>query len=111
MSALLAEKLPQTDAGTAVQGWNGDTFDLLHCGTAVGLVDRWQTDPGTSPATLGTAIDSWAGTWSGSGKAPGSDGRFSGPKGAGRVVTSGDHIDLVLAGDGPTADRLSSAFG
>ena len=36
-------------------------------------------------------------------------GRFSGPSGAGRVVRNGSHVDLVLAQDAVTADKLITA--
>ena len=41
---------------------------------------------------------------------PGADGRFAGPSGSGRLLRAGDHIDLVLADDTATADRLAQAM-
>ncbi|MDQ4097159.1 MAG: hypothetical protein M3144_04745 [Actinomycetota bacterium] len=111
MRAALDRHLSRNEAASAVEGWNGDTYRLIRCGSSYGLVDRWQTDPGTDPGRLATAITKWAGQWSGSGRAPGSDGRFSGSHGAGRVVTTGTHVDLVLAYDQATADRLAQALG
>ena len=111
MRAVLAEALSKNDAGTAVEGWNGDTYGLVRCGSSLGLADRWETDPGTDAGRLATALGQWAATWSGSGRGPGADGRFSGSKGAGRIVRSGTHVDLVLAQDQATADRLARALG
>jgi hypothetical protein len=110
MRAVLSEALSKNDAQSAVDGWNGDTYDLVRCGSSLGMADRWDTDPGTDPGRLATALGQWAATWSGSGKGPGSDGRFSGTKGAGRIVRSGTHVDLVVAQDQATADRLVRAL-
>ena len=111
MRAVLSEALSKDDAGNAVEGWNGDTYGLVRCGSSLGLADRWDTDPGTDAGRLATALDQWAGSWSGSGKGPGADGRFAGSKGAGQIVRSGTHVDLVLAQDQATADRLVRALG
>lgn len=110
MRAVLSERLSNTDAGRAVEGWNGDAFRLVRCGTALGLADRWETDPGTDPSRLVDAINRWAGTWTGAGRAPATDGRFSGPNGTGRVLRTGTRVDLVLAQDATTADKLISAL-
>jgi hypothetical protein len=111
MRAILDEHLPNTDASRAAAGWNGDTFGLVRCGSSLGLADRWTTDPGTEPSRLVDALRQWAGQWSGSGRAPGADGRFSGPQGSGRVVRNGNVVDLVVAQDADTADRLIRALG
>jgi hypothetical protein len=111
MRATLDKHLSQNEAASAVEGWNGDTYRLVRCGSSFGLVDRWQTDPGIDPGRLASAISKWAGQWSGSGRAPGADGRFSGSNGAGRVVRAATHVDLVLAHDQATADRLAQALG
>src|SRR5207237_756098 len=71
----------------------------------------WVADDDIGSRGLASALTSWAGGWSGSNQAPGPDGRFSGPKGAGRLVLKGTTIDLVLADDGATADRISAALG
>lgn len=110
MRAVLSQRLSESDAGKAADGWNGDAMSVVKCGSVVGLADRWEADPGTDPADLAGAIGKWVGTWSGSGKSPGGDGRFSGPNGSGRVTRAGTHVDLVLAGDGATADKLERAF-
>jgi hypothetical protein len=60
---------------------------------------------------LASALSQWAGDWSGGHNAPAADGRFSGPSGAGRVVVKGTQIDLVLADDQPTADKVNAAVG
>ena len=62
-------------------------------------------------AVLVSALSSWAGDWSGGHTGPASDGRFSGPAGAGRIVVKGAQIDLVLADDSPTADKVTAALG
>jgi hypothetical protein len=111
MRATLDKHLSRSEASSAVEGWNGDTYRLVRCGSSLGLVDRWQTDPGTDSARLAAAISKWAGQWSGSGRAPGADGRFSGSNGAGRVQRTATHVDLVLAQDQATADALVQAFG
>jgi hypothetical protein len=111
MRAVLSEALGKDDAQSAVDGWNGDSYSLVRCGSSLGMADRWETDPGTDAGRLASALGQWAATWSGGGKGPGADGRFSGSKGAGRIVRSGTHVDLVLAQDQATADRLVRAFG
>ncbi len=93
------------------QGWNGDVFQTVRCGTALGVVDRWQTDTDDDASRFEKALDSWAATWSGSGRGPGADGRFSGPDGAGRITRNGSQVDILLADDAPTADRLQAAVG
>jgi hypothetical protein len=111
MAELLGE---HTDASSAYQnatGWNGDLLSSVRCGQALGLADRWVADDDTGARRLASALGAWAGGWSGSNQAPGSDGRFSGPKGAGRLSLRGTTVDLVLADDGPTADRISAALG
>ncbi len=57
---------------------------------------------------LVSALSSWAGDWSGGHTTPAADGRFSGPSGAGRVLVKDTTVDLILADDTPTADRVSS---
>lgn len=109
MRALLDEHLPQADANRAAEGWNGDAFSLVRCGTALGLVDRWRTDGNTEATRLVDALYRWAGPWSG-GSAPGADGRFSGRRGAGRIVRNGATVDIVLADNAETADRLVRAL-
>ena len=111
MTQVLDEHLSTPDSTNATLGWNGDGYQLVTCGSALGLADRWETDPGTDPAKLYDALRKWAVQWSGSSKAVGADGRFAGSKGAGSIVRSGTHVDLVLAEDATTADKLARAFG
>jgi hypothetical protein len=105
----MRELLPSVKS--AAQGWNGDTFQTVRCGDALGVVDRWQTDADDDATRLEKALDAWAGDWSGSHVPPSDDGRFSGPDGSGRITRSGAQVDIVLADDPPTADRLEAAVG
>ena len=97
-------------SGRPVDGWNGDSLSVVRCGSAAGLADRWETDPGVDASRLFNALSQWAGTWAGNSRAPGADGRFSGPNGSGRITRSGSHVDLVLAADSATVDRLVRAL-
>jgi hypothetical protein len=111
MSEMLAEQVNHADATSAAAGWNGDAYAVVRCGTAIGLADRWKTDSSADTADLVATLARWARGWSGAGKAPDADGRFSGPKGAGRIVrTAGGAVDLVLADDLATANRLIAAL-
>jgi hypothetical protein len=110
MSETLDQHLPTADAETAAAGWNGDAYGLVRCGTAVGLADRWRGDTPGDLAELADALGRWARDWSGSNRAPGADGRFSGPSGSGRIVRSADRLDLVIADDASTSDRLAAVL-
>ena len=57
-----------------------------------------------------TSLGSWAVDWA-HGSSPGPDGRFSGSAGAGRLVRAKDHVDLILADDQATADKVNAALG
>lgn len=103
MRSVLDQHAP--GAAAAAEGWNGDAYSLLRCGTALGFVDRWQADAVTDAERLAEALVRWSRSWSG-GSGPGADGRFTGPSGAGRIVRSGARVDLVLAQDAGTAARL-----
>src|SRR5207302_5475220 len=111
MAELLGERLAASSASQDATGWDGDQLSSVRCGQALGLADRWVADHDTDARRLASALSSWAGGWSGSNQTPGPDGRFSGPKGAGRLSLRGTTIDLVLADDGATADRVSAALG
>lgn len=110
MDAALNLHLLTTDASRAVEGWNGDAYGVVRCGSQLGMGLRWETDAGANPARFVENVGRWAAQWSGSGRLPGGDGRFSGPSGAGRIVRNGSRIDVVLAEDQPTADKLIAAF-
>ena len=111
MRELLDEQLSTVDATNAAAGWNGDAYGVVRCGTSIGLADRWKVDTPGDGADLLTALDRWAKGWSGGTRAPDADGRFSGPKGAGRVVRSATGgVDLVLADDAATVDKLVRAL-
>ena len=97
-------------AGAAVQGWNGDAYSLLRCGSTLALVDRWQTDSVADAGQLVDALGRWSRVWSG-GSGPQADGRFTGPSGSGRFVQKGARVDIVLAQDAATAERLTRAVG
>ena len=110
MAMLLEEHLDDKTSSTAASGWNGDSFVTVRCGGPNGrrgFVDRWLTSNGSQ---LAAAVGSWASDWA-HGSNPGPDGRFSGSSGAGRLVRANDHIDLILADDQATADKLNAALG
>ena len=110
MAQLLGEEINRADARTAAAGWNGDAYGAVRCGAALGLVDRWQADDPGEAGELADALVRWARGWSGSSRAPDAEGRFSGPSGSGRVVRNGARVDLVLADDVATADRVARAL-
>lgn len=110
MRAVLDEHLDESVSANAANGWNGDAYSLVRCGNVYGLADRWVTDRAADAAQLADALAGWAATWSGGGS-PGADGRFSGPSGAGHIIRTGSRVDLVVAQDGATADRLARALG
>jgi len=107
MAQILAREITTTDARKAAEGWNGDAFAVVRCGAALGLADRWLTDDPADAAELADALSRWARGWSGASRGPDAEGRFTGPSGSGRVVRNGDRVDLVLAEDAATADRLA----
>jgi hypothetical protein len=107
MAQILAREITTTDARDAAEGWNGDAFGVVRCGAALGLADRWLTDDPADAGQLADALSRWARGWSGASRGPDSEGRFTGPDGSGRVVRSGGRVDLVLAEDAATADRLA----
>jgi hypothetical protein len=108
---VLDQHLGNDESAAAAAGWNGDAYTVLRCGTALALVNRWQGDAGSDATELSAALARWARPWSGSPTAPGADGRFSGPRGAGRVVRTGPVVELVLADDIGTLQRVLAALG
>jgi hypothetical protein len=109
MGELLGAELDVATATAAAQGWNGDVFETVRCGTALGLVDRWQADGDAAASRLAAALTQWAPGWAGS--PPPVGGRFSGPNGTGRILRTGSVVTLVLGADVSTADRLVTAAG
>ncbi len=109
MFLVLDAHLPQDDAADAAAGWNGDAYRLVRCGTEVGMVDRWRADTPDDLTELADALGRWAQRWSGTNRLPEADGSFSGPGGSGRIIRTADRIDLVIASDASTSDRLSAA--
>jgi hypothetical protein len=111
MEELLHEHLDASTAQDASDGWNGDAYATISCGSARGFADRWTAPDTASGGKLASALSSWAGDWSGGHTKPTADGRFSGPSGAGRIVVKDATVDLILSDDTPTADKISSALG
>ncbi len=110
MRQVLDQHISVTDAARAAEGWNGDSYTVVRCGNVLGMTDRWTTDRDGDADRLVEALERWARLWS-RGRAPGPDGRFSGSSGAGRITRDGDRVELVLAQDTATADRLVRALG
>jgi hypothetical protein len=111
MSEVLHEHLDASTAEDAADGWSGDTFATVRCGSARGFADRWTAPDTASAGKLYSALSSWAGDWSGSHTRPAADGRFAGSGGAGRIVLAGTRVDLILADDSPTAEKVNAALG
>ncbi|MEA2900617.1 MAG: hypothetical protein QOH36_504 [Actinomycetota bacterium] len=109
MSQTLDLYLPVDDAVRAADGWNGDAYRLVRCGEATGMVERWQADTPGDLTELADSLGEWSRRWSGTNRLPEADGRFSGPGGSGRIIRTVDRVDLVIASDASTSDRLSSA--
>ncbi|MDQ6728304.1 MAG: hypothetical protein M3066_19400 [Actinomycetota bacterium] len=110
MSEVLARQLSAVDSRRAAAGWNGDGYSVVRCGAAVGLAERWQTDAPADAGRLVDALTRWSRGWSGSSRAPDASGRFAGPNGAGRISQSPGRVDLVLADDVTTADRVGGVL-
>jgi hypothetical protein len=107
MIQILSGELASNDAKGAAVGWNGDAYAAVRCGTALGLADRWQTDNPADAGRLADALARWARGWSGSTRAADAEGRVTGPTGSARVVRNGGRIDIVVADDLATADRVA----
>ncbi|HEX2272263.1 MAG TPA: hypothetical protein VHG90_00125 [Acidimicrobiales bacterium] len=105
MGLVLDTYLDEAGSKAAANGWNGDTFQTVRCGRALGMVERWEADTPADAARLAQALSRWAAAWAGSGV---SGGRFSGRGGAGRILHQGTRVDLVLADDAATAGRLAA---
>ncbi|MGH9189591.1 MAG: hypothetical protein ACRD0Q_06120 [Acidimicrobiales bacterium] len=110
MRQVLRERLASADSERAAAGWDGDAFELMRCGTVPAMADRWQAESPAEATELADALARWSSGWSGSGRRPGPDGRFAGPSGSGRVLRSGNRVDLVLARDAVTAGRLEAVL-
>ena len=110
MRELLDRFLSERDANRAADNWAGDAFQFLRCDTTPAFVERWTADDEVGADRLTIALERWARAWSG-GRPPNGDGYFSGPDGAGRVRRTGAAVDLVLAADKATADRLGGVLG
>lgn len=108
--ALIKDSVSENTASTAVSDWNGDVYVTIQCGAQRGFVDRWVSDDGSAGALAG-ALAQWSKRWSGSSAGPGPDGRFAGPKGAGRIVKAGNRVDLILGDDTATAEKINAALG
>jgi hypothetical protein len=107
MIQILSGELSTGDARSAAAGWNGDAYGVVRCGSAIGLADRWQTDNPADAGRLADALARWARGWSGSTRAADAEGRVTGSNGSARVVRNGGRIDLILADNAETADRLA----
>jgi len=108
MDELLAGQLDGSTAKAAAAGWEGDAFQTVRCGDKLGMVERWQADSDGAAARLASALATWGQGWAKAKSAPG--GRFSGGGGTGKVVRSGSRVDLVVADDAATADKLAAAL-
>ncbi len=109
MTQVLDLHLSTDEAETAAGGWKGDAYGLVRCGDAAGMVDRWQGDTPADLDELADSLGRWARRWTGTNRLPEADGRFSGPGGSGRIIRGPNRVDLVIADDPSTADRLSAA--
>ena len=107
MIQILSGELSSNEAKRAAAGWNGDAYGAVRCGTALGLANRWQTDNPADAGRLADALARWARGWSGATRAADAEGRVTGPAGSARVVRNGSRIDLVVADDLATADRVA----
>ena len=111
MSQVLGQEVRDSDAEEAADGWNGDVFEVVQCNQATAFVDRWEVDADVGVSGLAAALADWSGGWSGSEDRPGGDGRFSGPDGAGRIRVFDTSVELVIAEDTATVDRLVQVLG
>lgn len=110
MVQMLSGEIVRADARNAANGWNGDAFVAVRCGSALGLADRWVADNSTEATQLADALARWARGWSGSNRAADAEGRVSGADGSAQVVRNGARVDFILADNAETADRLAQAL-
>ena len=68
MTELLGVHLSDDAAAKAAAGWNGDSYALVRCGSAIAMVDRWRADSAADLDELAGALSEWAKEWSGSSK-------------------------------------------
>ena len=66
MTEVLHEHLDTTTSGDAADGWNGDAFATVRCGSARGFADRWTAPDTASAGKLYSALSSWAPDWASS---------------------------------------------
>ena len=111
MTELLGRYLDDGVAAKAAAGWNGDAYALVRCGSAdrhrrplAGRHPRRPRRAGRGAVRLGQGVERVVE------RRRRADGTFAGPNGAGRIIRSGDRIDLVVAADASTADRLALAL-
>ena len=109
MTELLGRYLDDGKAATAAAGWNGDSYALLRCGQRracrplAGRHPRRPRRAGRGAVGLGRGVERVV-------DATGGGRGIRRPKGAGRIIRSGDRIDLVVAADASTAERLALAL-
>jgi len=108
LATVLDEHLGSSEASAAVSGWNGDSFRTVRCESALAMASRIESDTEADAVRLTRALTRWAPGWAGS-RGSGED-RFSGAKGAGRITRAGTRVDVVLADNGATADRVATAL-
>lgn len=110
MTELLQTQASAPAAEQAVEGWDGDAFGAVRCGTSLGIIERWRSEGQEEAARLAVALATWAKGWSGS-TGPGTpEGRIAGRSGAAYIRHHGDIVDLVLSRDAATTSRLSAAL-
>jgi hypothetical protein len=109
MGDLLSQQV--VDASAAAAGWDGDAFSVVRCGSDLAMFERWHSDDDASASRFANAAADWARGWSGSLTPVGADGRFSGPKGSGRLLHLGRQVDLILGETATAADKVAAAVG
>ncbi|MGQ0743382.1 MAG: hypothetical protein ACT4OS_03390 [Acidimicrobiales bacterium] len=108
MTQVLAGELEPALAYRAAQGWNGDRYLTMRCGSQDAFQLIWNTTTPAEATELAQALDRWAPAWSSGGEvAP--DGSFSGGTGAGQLSLADSQVRLVLADDAATARLVATA--